>query len=216
MNKTSPLARLEGPRVIVRTLERQDLEQMDSWRPFRDPLHALWGVPHSTPVSRDIWFTLYGSDPTRLWYAIERRADGQVIGTLSLREITRPVSARLGISLGADFVDQHYGTESLRVFLPYYFRTLDFQRLLLDVAAANRRAVHVYEKLGFAYTGSHYRDAPPDVDLNFLQQEPYRVLRGYFRRHFGRMQLLFYDMALERSAWERQAASPPGSASISF
>jgi hypothetical protein len=39
-----------------------------------------------------------------------------------------------------------------------------------------------------------------------LDEEQYRHLRIYFRRHFGRMQLLFYDMVLERSEWEEQVS----------
>ncbi|MBC7261213.1 MAG: GNAT family N-acetyltransferase [Chloroflexi bacterium] len=195
--------RLESPRLILRDLRHEDLEQIESWRPFTDPLSRLWNIPRSTRLSRELWFTVHDTDPTRLWLVIERKEDGQVIGTLSLREIVRHISARLGITLGADYVEQGYGSEALRLFLPYYFRELDFRRMFLDVAAANRRAVHVYEKLGFRRTGSHYRDVPEGTDLHFLEQEQYRSLRPYFRRHLGRVQLLFYDMVLERSDWEK-------------
>jgi len=199
--------RLESPRLVVRFMDRDDLDQVESWRPFADPLSSLWNIPRSASLSRDIWFVMHRSDPSRMWFAIKRRTDGQVIGTLSLREIVEHISARLGISLGADYVDQGYGSEALRAFLPYYFRTLGFQRLVLDVAAANKRAVHVYEKLGFQQTDSHYRPIPEGTDLSFLRQEAYRELRVYFRRHFGHMQLLFLDMALERRDWEKPQGS---------
>jgi RimJ/RimL family protein N-acetyltransferase len=194
--------RLAGPRVTVRTLRSADLDAMDAWRPFEDALHSLWGVPHSTPLSRSIWFAVYGSDPSRLWYVVERNTDGQVMGALSLREIVHNASARLGVSFGADYVDLGYGSEALRVFFPYYFTTLEFPRIVLDVAAANLRAVHVYERLGFRYTGSHYREVPDDMDLSFLEQEQFKPLRIHFRDRFGQKQLLFYDMALDRTAWE--------------
>ncbi len=197
--------RLMGSRVTVRTLQREDLDKMDSWGSSTDPLLVLWGVPNGNPISRSIWFSMHASDPTRLWYAVERHADRHVLGTISLREIVNQVSARLGISFDPACVDQGYGTESLGLFLPHYFGNLGFPRLLLDVAGANRRAVHLYEKLGFVYTGSHYRDVADDVDLRFLNQDMYRPLRAYFRRHLGRMQILFYDMALDRSAWCKQA-----------
>lgn len=189
--------------MIVRPLRREDLDQMDSWSPSSDPLLALWGVPQSDAVSRSIWFSMYTSDPSRLWYSVDRRSDGVLMGTISLRDIVQGVSARLGISFGPDYVDLGYGTESLRVFLPYYFGHMGFAALVLDVAAANRRAVRVYEKLGFAHSGSHYCDIPEGVDLSFLELERYRPLRGSFRRRFGRTQILFYDMTLDRSAWEK-------------
>lgn len=198
--------RLESPRLILRDLRHEDLEQIESWRPFTDPLSRLWNIPRGTRLSRELWFTVNQTDQTRLWLVIERKEDGQIIGTLSLREIVKHISARLGITLGADYVEQGYGSEALRLFLPHYFHEMDFRRMFLDVAAANRRAVHVYEKLGFRRTGSHYRDIPENTDLRFLEQEQYRSLRPYFRRHLGRMQLLFYDMVLERSDWERMNA----------
>ena len=203
MADTAAELRLESARLVIRAMQHDDLEEMDSWRPFTDPLCSLWNIPRSTSVSRDIWFVMHGSDPTRMWFAIERRVDGRVIGTLSLREIVEHISARFGISLGADYVEQGCGSEALRTFLPHYFRTLGFQRLFLDVAAANQRAIHVYQKLGFQQTASHYRAIPDGTDLRFLNQAPYRELRPYFRRHFGHMQLLFLDMALERREWEK-------------
>jgi len=194
--------KLKSQNVIIRSMDRDDLDKMESWRPFTDPLSALWNIPRSTSVSRDIWFVMHGTDPSRMWFAIDRIADGQLIGTLSLREIVKPISARLGISFGSDYVDHGYGSEALRTFLPYYFQTLGFQRLLLDVAAANKRAIRVYEKLGFRQTDSHYRMIPEGTDLSFLQQPAYRELHPYFRRHFGHMQLLFLDMSLEKRDWE--------------
>ncbi len=202
MGEVAPETHLKSQSLVIRTMERDDLDKMESWRPFTDPLSGLWNIPRSTSVSRDIWFVMHGTDPSRMWFAIERTADGQLIGTLSLREIVKPISARLGISLGADYVDQGYGSEALSTFLPYYFHTLGFQRMLLDVAAANKRAIRVYERLGFQQTDSHYRTIPEGTDLSFLQQAAYRDVRSYFRRHFGHMQLLFLDMALEKRDWK--------------
>ena len=214
MNGTSTETRLTGDRLSLRDLTRDDLDAMESWRPYSDPVNKLWNIPRSTSLGRDLWFVMHGSDPTRRWYAIERRQDRMIIGTLSLREIDAPRSARLGIGLGSDYVDQGYGTEALTTFLPYYFHQLGFQSMILDVAAANKRAVHVYEKLGFRQTGWHYRNVPDETDLTFMQDPAYHYLLPYFRRHFGKMQLQFLDMALGRRDWEatRTAAQPVSAA----
>lgn len=214
MGEVALQTHLKSQNVIIRSMDRDDLDKMESWRPFTDPLSSLWNIPRSTSISRDIWFVMHGADPSRMWFAIERTADGQLIGTLSLREIVKPISARLGISLGADYVDRGYGSEALSAFFPYYFHTLGFQRLLLDVAAANKRAIHVYEKLGFQQTDSHYRMIPEGTDLSFLQQAAYRDLHPYFRRRFGHMQLMFLDMALEKRDWEKPLAEDQPRAAI--
>ena len=204
--QTSVAVHLEGPRVTVRDLESRDLDAMDKWRPFDDPLHALWNIPRSSSPGLSLWFAMESSDATRLWFAVERRSDGQLVGTISLREIIRPISARLGIGFGADYVDHGYGSEALCQFLGYFFSSMGFQRLFLDVASANQRAVHVYEKLGFRRAGSHFRDVPMNEDLSFLRREPFRGLSIHFRRHLGRMQLRFVDMVLEHIDWERFGA----------
>ena len=72
-------------------LTRDDLDAMELWPPFSDPLNKLWNIPRSSSLGRDLWFVMHGSDPTRRWYAIERREDRSVIGTLSLREIERGI-----------------------------------------------------------------------------------------------------------------------------
>ncbi len=179
---------------------------MDSWRPYDDPMAALWNVARSSSFGRDIWYAVYGGDPARLWYAVERQCDGRVIGSLSLREIMVPESARLGIGFGSEYVDQGYGTEALVCFLPHVFEAIGLRRLLLDVAAPNLRAIHVYEKLGFQYTGRDYRVIPSHHDLTFLDDPSYRDMRSFFTRRFGQVRLLFLHMALERAKWRAMSA----------
>jgi len=199
----SSSAHLNGKRILIREIQDADLQQMDDWRDFDDPLHHLSNLPRPNSLSRDMWFSLHASDPTRLWFVVVRREDGQVLGSVTLREMVMHKSARLGVTFGAEYVDQGYGTEALELFLSFYFNELGFRRLVLDVAAANSRARHVYEKLGFCHTGRHYRDIPNDQDLSFLEQDAYREIRPFFRRTLGRRQLLFYDMALDKRDWQR-------------
>jgi len=198
--------RLQTARLTIRRMRSGDTQRMELWRPYSDPLHKLWHLPRNSSLPQDVWLLLHGTDSKTMWWTIEHRQDRCIIGALSLREISRPVSARLGIRIGPNYVDQGYGTEALRAFIPHFFNTMGFRRMLLDVAATNMRAVHVYEKLGFRHCGEHYRNIPREEDLSFLDQDQYRPLLGLFRRHRGLMQLLFYDMALERVEWEQPTA----------
>src|SRR5690606_6791453 len=107
-----------------------------------------------------------------------------------------------GIHLGADYINQGYGSEAMLVYLDFFFHELGFGEMVLDVAAVNPRAVHLYEKLGFRHCGAHFRDVPSGKDLSFLKRPEYASLRDHFRRHLGRMQVRFLDMALSRVDWE--------------
>jgi pimeloyl-ACP methyl ester carboxylesterase/RimJ/RimL family protein N-acetyltransferase len=186
---------LHGPRVAIRPHEPADIGRRAQWRPFTDPLYRLWAPATLPAVQLDNFYRQRRQDPTRHYYAIDDER-GQLIGDLSLREIRVGRQARLGITIGADWVSQGYGTEALRAFIPYYFTILRFQELHLDVAASNIRAVRCYEKLGFQRAAEFYRPVAADADLSFLADERYALLRRLFVRQGSTTQALFYEMTL--------------------
>ena len=202
--------RLRGKAVIIRPQVRQDLDIMRAWRPFTDPLLATYNLPSRSSAENDARFAALSKDPTRRWYTIEDLS-GQVIGRISLREIDGRRSARLGITIGADWVGRGYGTDALRTFLDYYFGELGFATLYLDVAAPNRRAIRCYEKCGFRRAGEEYRDAGTDTNLAFLRDKKYRHVRHFFvKKGGGKNQVLFYEMRLDRRDWAWQRAKELG------
>ena len=94
-----------------------------------------------------------------------------------------------------------YGTEALRSFLDHFFQEMGFDRLLLDVAATNLRAVRTYRSLGFRQVGQHFQHAS-HPSYRALREEPrYRHLHRFFRRQGSLTQVLFFDMILTREEW---------------
>jgi RimJ/RimL family protein N-acetyltransferase len=187
---------LRGKKVIIRPMIREDVEKMQTWQPFTDPLDSLWNVSQHSSENY-VWFQAQADDPSRRWYAVEDLS-GRLVGRLSLRQISGRKSARLGITLGAEYVGQGYGTDAIRTFLVYYFRELGFQTLYLDVAAPNERAIRCYENCGFQHVGSRYRGAGSDERLAFLKDDRYRDIRRFFKKEGGRNLVLFYDMKIEK------------------
>jgi diamine N-acetyltransferase len=196
--------RLLGPRVTIRPTKRADLNAMMRWRAFADPLYQPFDLPRRSKAEHVRWFEWRSKDTNRRLYTVIDEKQ-QVIGSLTLREIDGRRSARLGITIGADFVSQGYGTEALRLFLDYYFADLGFDQMVLDVAATNLRAVHTYQSLGFRHHGQHYRPAGHPSYRKLRQEPRYRHLRRFFRRQGTAHQVLFYDMALTREEWQAQA-----------
>jgi RimJ/RimL family protein N-acetyltransferase len=201
--------RLRGETVIIRPQVREDLDVMRAWRPFTDPLFITYNLPSHSSVETDTRIAALSGDPTRRWYTIEDLS-GQVIGRISLREINGQRSARLGITIGADWVGQGYGTDAIHTFLDYYFGELGFAILYLDVAAPNRRAIRCYEKCGFRRISEEYRDAGSDTSLAFLRDEKYRHVRHFFIKRGKKNLVLFYEMRLDRQDWTQQPAKEPG------
>jgi RimJ/RimL family protein N-acetyltransferase len=189
--------------VIIRPLRKRDLDVMSGWATFEDPLYRLFDWPRRGSVENGFWYADLVRDRRRVYYAVDNERL-VLIGRISLREIRGRESARLGIGLGTQYVGQGYGSEALRVFLRYYFVNLGFQRIVLDVAAINVRAVRCYERCGFEHIGSSYQPLPWNADTLFLEEEPYRHLRQYLRHDGYRNLTLTYDMALEREDWLAQ------------
>jgi RimJ/RimL family protein N-acetyltransferase len=195
-------------RLVIRPLQRADVDAMAVWQPFADPSLAAYNPPDPSAQERDDWYALRTGDPARREFAIE--ASGQVVGRISLRDMDGQGAARLGISIGAQFVNRGLGTEALTGFLDWYFDEGGFSVMVLDVSASNRRAVHVYQKLGFRHVKDLYRSVD-DEAVAFLDDPRYADLRTYFRRKAGQTEALFYEMELEREEWqERKEVIPDG------
>ena len=188
---------LVGQNVRVRPWVRTDAVAQELWPPYTEPLHSLWNLMR-VDLNAD-----YGGrmSITRYAWAVEDTL-GRLIGRISLREVDDYArEARLGISLGAPYVGLGLGTEAMRVFLDYYFGEFGFERMVLDVAAFNQRAVRCYERLGFVYLDSDWRSAGNDPSLRLLSDPQYAPLTPFFRR--GRFETFveFYEMRLDRSVW---------------
>jgi RimJ/RimL family protein N-acetyltransferase len=188
---------------MIRSLQRADLDTMSAWSPFEDPLYRLFDWPQRSSRTNDMWYSRLMQDKSRVYYAVENES-WILIGRISLREIRGRRSARLGIGFGPDYVDQGYGTESLRLFLGHYFVDLGFEQMILDVSAVNERAVRCYERCGFRYVGSRYQYAGSDDEIAFLQDERYAHLRQFFKKDSYRNMMLVYDMVLKKKEWQKQ------------
>lgn len=187
---------LRGPRVTVRPQTPADIRSRSQWRPFADPLYRVWNPPPVTSARAEVVHRRRCGDPTRRYYTIADEG-AQIIGALSLRQIRVGHQARLGITIGADWVGRGYGSEALRAFIAYAFTILRFQELCLDVAAPNVRAVRCYEGLGFQRVGEFQRPAGTRAELAFLAQERYEPVRRFFTPGpGGARQVLFYEMRL--------------------
>jgi len=187
-------------RLVIRPLQRADVDALAIWQPFADPLLARYNVPDKSAEERDDWYALRTGDPARREFALE--ASGQVVGRISLRDMVGHGAARLGISVGAEFVNQGLGAEALSGFLDWYFGEGGFSIMALDVSASNRRAVQVYQKLGFRHVRDVYRPVGDEAAVAFLDDPRYTDLRAYFRRRDGQTEALFYEMELTSEEWQ--------------
>jgi putative acetyltransferase len=89
--------------------------------------------------------------------------DGKVIASsdLHLGRGSEKHAGAVGIAIKSGFRDMGIGTWMMRAIVKEA-QTIGLRVLVLSVFATNKRAIHVYEKLGFMQTGrvpkKHFRD----------------------------------------------------------
>lgn len=190
-----------GERVCLRTWQRRDTLTQELWPRYTEPFNSLWNIPRAYTFDE---FSFGGWNAQRFVWAVDDRSS-RLIGRISLREVQPDrSSARLGISIAQPYVSQGLGTEALRLFIDYYFQTLGFAAMRLDVAAFNLRAVRCYERLGFHYVESEWRSAGNDPALRLLDDPRYSDLVPFFRRGRYETHVEFYEMVLSSAVWQGQ------------
>lgn len=191
-----------GQKTAIRYFTRRDVDDWCAWPDHEDPLFRDYNAPRLSERERDLWYAERVSRPDHAMYAIVGM-DGQLVGRLFLRQINKQErSAVLGIDLRSDRLGEGLGSDALSAFLEYYFISLDYVTLKLDVAAYNSRAQHVYEKLGWVYTGQHWNTYPSIFAPEVFRDPALEPVRQYLRGGPGTVSVLHHDMILERERWQ--------------
>jgi RimJ/RimL family protein N-acetyltransferase len=148
---------LHGDKVVLRALQRSDLERLCQFNNDVEVELAGGGDPpmpqslERLQAEFDASAGRGGRDGTS--FAIE--ADGNLIGQCALFNVDWVAhTASLGISIGdKGYWGQGYGRDALRVLLDYGFRLQNLRRIWLSVNGNNERAIRAYRACGFREEG---------------------------------------------------------------
>lgn len=147
---------IETPRLLIRPFRADDLDDFYAYAHVDGVGQPAGWLPHKDKAEsrRILDHFLEGKHV----FALERRADGRVIGSLGvepygmeekLTEFDGYRGRELGFVLAKDCWGQGLMTEAVRAMIDYCFDTLDFDFLLCGHFLSNERSRHVQEKCGF-------------------------------------------------------------------
>ena len=203
-----------GKKTIIRWFERADVDKRQKWSRHTDPLYSHNDPRPMGTRERDLWFLERSASANYRMFAIDD-LNGNLIGWITIRNINAAAgSSVLGIALEPTKMDQGYGTDALMAFFGYYFGTMGFKEIWLDVAAFNHRAMRCYEKCSFRYVGKHWMEHPASAFPPVLSDPKYKEVACYFRRSLLGIEVLYYDMMLDRATYYRHRAKTDQSAPI--
>jgi ribosomal-protein-alanine N-acetyltransferase len=91
------------------------------------------------------------ADACWIMFAIERRADGRMIGEVGIyMDAASGRTGDIGWSLDRAFQGQGYATEAARLLLGYAFDERGLERVTASMHAQNLRSIRLCERLGMA------------------------------------------------------------------
>lgn len=95
------------------------------------------------------------SDRSRVDFFIVSKENDEIVGEIVINDIdwgNRIANIRLAIFEEKNY-NKKYGTDAILLALDYGFGMYQLHRIELQVYSFNKRAIHVYEKLGFKKEG---------------------------------------------------------------
>jgi aminoglycoside 6'-N-acetyltransferase len=139
---------LDGEIVRLRPLRAADRGPLIDV--LSDPSVAEWWDSRGALVSTD---ELLAKDPDVVVFGVE--VDGSFAGSIQYHEELEPDYRHAGIDifLHSRFQGRGVGTDAVRTLARYLLEVRGHHRLTIDPAAANARAIHTYEKVGFKPVG---------------------------------------------------------------
>jgi len=148
----------EGEKVRLRPLEKSDLDEiMKHWNTYESRVGLGTVIPMSTMMEEEFIQSSHENTKSGKGYnfAIEDKETKEFLGTCgidSIWQINR--SAEIGIAIhNPENHNKGYGTDATICLLRVGFLVLNFHRLELWVMEYNKRAIHVYKKIGFKEIG---------------------------------------------------------------
>lgn len=147
---------LEGTKVYLRPLEANDAEILYRSINNDKEMRRLTGTHKffsKAEIERS--FQKFEEDKSRVGFAIVTQEDDTLVGDVALNDMhySSNRDANFRIALFDSYTNLGYGSEATKLMLEYGFGILNLHRIELDVYSFNKRAAHVYEKLGFKIEG---------------------------------------------------------------
>jgi RimJ/RimL family protein N-acetyltransferase len=191
------------PTVAVRPMTRADVDGYAAWGRHTDALYANYDVPPLDRAAADaFWRHLAGRPAER------RPLAGFVDGRFAAHVIVRyrtAATADLGIALDPALVGRGFGRRLLRATAAYLRGRERLERLTIEAATYNERAIAAYRAAGFRPIGE--RVGPPDpgldLEMHHARLEPHlvRTVEGWHVR------IVTMEMALGAESFDSEPTS---------
>lgn len=175
-----PAPILETERLTLRTLDLKDAPEVQRLAGAREVALNTLTIPHPYPDgAAEEWIRAHTTEAGMMNFAIVRRTDGVLVGSVGLILKSDHDKAEIGYWIGVPFWNQGYATEAVAAVIDYGFQELGLQRIYAAHFARNAASGQVLVKNGMRHEGTLRRDIKKWDE--YLDIEMYSILRTEWR-----------------------------------
>lgn len=137
---------LKNDDLVIRHATVEDVQILCQWWSDGN-IMAHAGFPNGIQTDADKLMKSINSE-TDVSRRLIIEIDTNKVGEMSYRIVED--AAEIGIKIcDFSYQEKSYGTKALRMLIDYLFKEMKVPKIILDTNLNNKRAQHVYEKLGF-------------------------------------------------------------------
>ncbi|MDD1728965.1 MAG: GNAT family N-acetyltransferase [Methanospirillum sp.] len=155
MNADYPI--LQTDRLVLRKFHREEAMIVRELAGNPDVAHGCIHIPHPYGIGiAEMWIACHETwyaEGSQLIFAITRKTDQWIIGTVSLTIDSEHALADIGYWIGAPFWYYGYATEAARAVIAYGFGSMGLHKIIASHFLRNRASGRVLEKLGMHQEG---------------------------------------------------------------
>ena len=156
--------------ILVRQIEKQDLELLRSWRNNPENCKYLTPIPHITEDAQKKWYMEYLKDKEQIIFAIEETEKlGRCVGSIALYNF-KDSSVEVGkIMVGdPDAHGLHVALHALEAVMEVAVQHLGIKRFYLHVFKNNLPALITYKRVGFKKTSEEIK---PNGEVEYRMEK---------------------------------------------
>ena len=171
--------RIETKRLLLRAFALADAPQVQRLVADRAIAAGTLTIPHPYPEgAAEEWIRRQldrGGDADSFNFALERREDGALVGSIGLVVEREHDRAELGYWVGRPYWGRGFATEAGVAVLAYGFETLGLNRIYAFHFTNNPASGRVLQKIGMRYEGCRRQHTLKWGE--YLDNEAYGMLR---------------------------------------